>query len=38
MNIRRLRQVLRYGWTDAGEISGNSEKRISRIRVYLDEI
>lgn len=36
MNLRRLRQVIQYGWKDAGEISKNGNVSKSKLSVYFD--
>lgn len=36
MKNKRIRQVIKYGWKDAGEISGYSDVNKSRISIFLD--
>ena len=37
MNIRRIKQVLRYGWLHAGQITSSMHKGIGyRIKIFLD--
>lgn len=36
MRNKRIRQILKYGWKDAGEIAGYQDVKMSRISVFFD--